>query len=41
MNIMAQTDIPIAEGLKILDFGLAKIKSGELLGRLFRRRPAA
>src|SRR5687767_12336463 len=32
LNIMAQTDIPIAEGLKILDFGLAKIKSGELLG---------
>src|ERR671913_2176607 len=32
LNIMAQTEIPIAEGLKILDFGLAKIKSGELLG---------
>ena len=32
LNIMAQTDIPIADGLKILDFGLAKIKSGELLG---------
>lgn len=32
LNIMAQTDIPIGEGLKILDFGLAKIKSGELLG---------
>src|SRR6266566_8062089 len=31
-NIMTQTGQPIAEGLKILDFGLAKIKSGELLG---------
>jgi formylglycine-generating enzyme required for sulfatase activity len=29
---MVQDDAPIAEGLKILDFGLAKIKSGELLG---------
>lgn len=32
LNIMAQTNMPISEGLKILDFGLAKIKSGELLG---------
>src|SRR5215208_5411463 len=32
LNIMAQDDVPIAEGVKILDFGLAKIKSGELLG---------
>jgi serine/threonine-protein kinase len=32
LNIMVQEDIPVAEGLKILDFGLAKIKSGELLG---------
>ena len=32
LNIMIQEDIPVAEGLKILDFGLAKIKSGELLG---------
>src|SRR6476661_6674735 len=32
LNIMIQDDVPIAEGLKILDFGLAKIKSGELLG---------
>src|SRR5215216_1157144 len=32
LNIMVQDDVPIAEGLKILDFGLAKIKSGELLG---------
>ncbi len=32
LNVMAQTGVPIAEGLKILDFGLAKIKSGELLG---------
>jgi serine/threonine-protein kinase len=29
---MVQDDVPIAEGVKILDFGLAKIKSGELLG---------
>src|SRR6266849_3097771 len=29
---MTQTGQPVAEGLKILDFGLAKIKSGELLG---------
>src|SRR5678816_1581646 len=32
LNIMVQDDVPIAEGVKILDFGLAKIKSGELLG---------
>jgi serine/threonine protein kinase len=32
LNIMAQNNVPISEGLKILDFGLAKIKSGELLG---------
>ncbi len=32
LNIMVQDEVPIAEGLKILDFGLAKIKSGELLG---------
>jgi serine/threonine-protein kinase len=32
LNIMTQKDQPIGEGLKILDFGLAKIKSGELLG---------
>jgi serine/threonine protein kinase/formylglycine-generating enzyme required for sulfatase activity len=32
LNIMAQNNMPISEGLKILDFGLAKIKSGELLG---------
>jgi formylglycine-generating enzyme required for sulfatase activity/serine/threonine protein kinase len=32
LNIMIQDNIPVAEGLKILDFGLAKIKSGELLG---------
>lgn len=32
LNIMTQTGQSIAEGLKILDFGLAKIKSGELLG---------
>ncbi|HEY6802416.1 MAG TPA: SUMF1/EgtB/PvdO family nonheme iron enzyme [Pyrinomonadaceae bacterium] len=32
LNIMLQENVPAAEGLKILDFGLAKIKSGELLG---------
>src|SRR5947199_2359590 len=32
LNIMVQEELPVAEGLKILDFGLAKIKSGELLG---------
>ena len=32
LNVMIQDDVPISEGLKILDFGLAKIKSGELLG---------
>ena len=32
LNIMIQEDMSVAEGLKILDFGLAKIKSGELLG---------
>jgi formylglycine-generating enzyme required for sulfatase activity len=32
LNIMMQQGQPVAEGLKILDFGLAKIKSGELLG---------
>jgi eukaryotic-like serine/threonine-protein kinase len=32
LNIMVQDDVPVTEGLKILDFGLAKIKSGELLG---------
>jgi serine/threonine protein kinase len=32
LNIMVQDNVSIAEGLKILDFGLAKIKSGELLG---------
>ncbi len=32
LNVMIQDGVPISEGLKILDFGLAKIKSGELLG---------
>jgi serine/threonine protein kinase len=32
LNVMIQEGIPITEGTKILDFGLAKIKSGELLG---------
>jgi serine/threonine protein kinase/formylglycine-generating enzyme required for sulfatase activity len=32
LNVMIQNGLPIAEAVKILDFGLAKIKSGELLG---------
>ena len=32
LNIMLQDGLSAAEGTKILDFGLAKIKSGELLG---------
>ena len=32
LNVMIQNGQSIAEGVKILDFGLAKIKSGELLG---------
>lgn len=32
LNIMVQDDMPLNEAVKILDFGLAKIKSGELLG---------
>ncbi len=32
LNVMIQKDRPLSEGIKILDFGLAKIKSGELLG---------
>src|ERR1051325_5818252 len=32
LNVMVCDDLPMAEAVKILDFGLAKIKSGELLG---------
>ncbi|HEV7376245.1 MAG TPA: SUMF1/EgtB/PvdO family nonheme iron enzyme [Pyrinomonadaceae bacterium] len=32
LNIMFQEGLPVAEAVKVLDFGLAKIKSGELLG---------
>lgn len=32
LNIMLQDDLPFSEGVKVLDFGLAKIKSGEFLG---------
>jgi len=32
LNIMLQDDLPYSEGVKVLDFGLAKIKSGEFLG---------
>src|SRR5205823_2210909 len=34
LNIMLRPGEPPAESLKVLDFGLAKIKSGELLGSL-------
>lgn len=32
LNIMICADKPMSEAVKVLDFGLAKIKSGELLG---------
>ncbi|MFS8084941.1 MAG: protein kinase domain-containing protein, partial [Acidobacteriota bacterium] len=32
LNIMLMNGVPVSEGIKVLDFGLAKIKSGELLG---------
>src|ERR1044072_5091502 len=32
LNIMIEDDLPMIEAVKVLDFGLAKIKSGELLG---------
>ncbi|HXQ70077.1 MAG TPA: protein kinase, partial [Pyrinomonadaceae bacterium] len=32
LNIMIQDDMPFSEAIKVLDFGLAKIKSGEFLG---------
>ena len=32
LNIMVQDILPPSEGMKILDFGLAKIKSGDVLG---------
>jgi len=32
LNVMICDDLPTSEAVKILDFGLAKIKSGELLG---------
>ena len=32
LNVMICADMPMSEAVKILDFGLAKIKSGELLG---------
>ena len=38
LNIMVQDGLPVSEGLKILDFGLAKIKSGELLGSFIQAK---
>jgi hypothetical protein len=38
LNVMVEDDVDIAHAVKILDFGLAKIKSGELLDRSCRRR---
>ncbi|MEK6282572.1 MAG: SUMF1/EgtB/PvdO family nonheme iron enzyme [Acidobacteriota bacterium] len=32
LNVMLQEGVPLNEAVKVLDFGLAKIKSGELLG---------
>ena len=32
LNIMIEDELPMQEAVKLLDFGLAKIKSGELLG---------
>lgn len=32
LNVMMQDDVPVSDAVKVLDFGLAKIKSGELLG---------
>ncbi len=32
LNIMIEDGLPVAEAVKVLDFGLAKIRSGELLG---------
>src|SRR4051812_24466450 len=32
LNVMFQEGLPMTEAIKVLDFGLAKIKSGELLG---------
>jgi serine/threonine protein kinase/formylglycine-generating enzyme required for sulfatase activity len=32
LNIMLQDDKPISEAIKILDFGLAKMRTGEMLG---------
>jgi serine/threonine protein kinase len=32
LNIMAQDELSFCDGVKVLDFGLAKVKSGDLLG---------
>jgi serine/threonine protein kinase/formylglycine-generating enzyme required for sulfatase activity len=32
LNVMLQENMPMSDAVKVLDFGLAKIKSGELLG---------
>ncbi|MDQ6653027.1 MAG: serine/threonine protein kinase, partial [Acidobacteriota bacterium] len=32
LNVMLQDGVPMSDAVKVLDFGLAKIKSGELLG---------
>ena len=36
LNVFVQDSMPISEGLKILDFGLAKIKSAELYSSLIQ-----
>src|SRR5947199_5918564 len=41
LNVMIQDGVPVSEGAKILDFGLAKIKSGELLGSFIAAQTTA
>lgn len=40
LNIMLQDDLPFREGVKVFDFGLAKIKSRELLGSFVEAQTA-
>lgn len=39
LNIMLQDDMPVSQAVKVLDFGLAKIKSSELLHSFVQARP--
>jgi len=38
LNIFIQEGLPLSEGIKVLDFGLAKIKSEDLLGSFVQAR---